>query len=157
MNYSELSDQVLDDAIDQAHAALARAEADALQVQQRIARIDGLSNYASRRRRYGELPNPWADGSLTAQALIQREDPALASFLAARAGRQLPAPDYAAQERNERRSRSAAAMAEATQQLRARNEAQRNTQERQRIYGGGPNNLMVRPATRRQWSAWSAR
>jgi hypothetical protein len=135
MTYSELSNQLLDNEIDLAHQALAKAEAEALQITERIRKIDGLADYAKRRRSYGEPLNPWRDGSLTAQALILKKDPALASYLARRAGKELPAPDYDEMARKEARDLATTRMAEAAEQLKVRNAKHRDALMRHQTYG----------------------
>jgi hypothetical protein len=49
----------------------------------------------SGRREHGQVPNPYRVGNLTAIRLLERHDPALASYLAAAAGKATSAPDYA--------------------------------------------------------------
>ena len=132
---SELSDQAFDAEIDKAHAALERQEAEALQIVRRIAAIPGLADYAKRRRSYGEPLNPWKDAHLTAQGAIQRHDPALAAYLANRAGKALAAPDYARQEAEAKRAAQVTRMAEAAEALKARNAKHRRALERRATYG----------------------
>lgn len=132
---SELSDQAFDAEIDKAHAALERQEAEALQIVRRIAAIPGLADYARRKRSYGEPLNPWKDAHLTAQGAIQRHDPALAAYLAGRAGKALAAPDYARQEAEAKKAQQLTRMAEQTQAMAARNAKHRRALERHQTYG----------------------
>lgn len=135
---SELSDQAFDAEIDKAHAALERQEAEARQIADRIARIPGLEAFARRRRGYGSTDaiNPWVGaGHLTAQGAIQRHDPALAAYLANRAGKALAAPDYARQEAEAKRAAQVTRMAEAAEQLKTRNAKHRRALERHATYG----------------------
>lgn len=132
----DMNQLTLDAQIDQEHSALARAEQDALQILERLKAIPGTEGFLRRKRHYGELPNPWAgEGNMTAQAAVQSADPALASFLARKAGKSLPAPNYDRQRAQEELARQATELAIATEQMRERNKLKREQMERQRIYG----------------------
>jgi hypothetical protein len=109
----------LDLRIDQQHAALERAEQDALRITERLKAIPGTEGILRRKRSYGEIPNPWAgEPNLTAQAAVIRADRTLAAWLAAQAGKSIPAPDYAAEAEQERWNASARAMEAATARMR---------------------------------------
>ena len=126
----------LDLQIDQAHAAIERAEADALAVIERLQRIPGTEGVLSRKRSYGEIPNPWAgEGNMTAQAAVLRADRGFAAWLANRAGKAISAPDYEAQAAQERLHASARSLEAQTAAMRARNEAGRRERERAATYG----------------------
>lgn len=120
----------LDTLIDEQHRAAESAEERAVQVQQRLRMVPGLDAWLSRHKRhYGMAPNPWRDGNLTAQGLIQRADPGLAHFLARDAGKALTAPDYERQQQQERRNQQLREMELATEAMRQRNAAKRRTHE----------------------------
>ena len=127
----------LDARIDAEHAAAQRAEDDAVRITQRLRLIPGVDSWLGRHKRnYGQAPNPWAGGgNMTAQALILRADPALARHLAGLAGASLPAPDYAKQEAAEQRSAQLRAMEAKTEELRQRNAARMEQQDRARRFG----------------------
>lgn len=126
----------LDTLIDEQHRAAEQAEERAREVHNRLRMVPGLDAWLSRHKRhYGMAPNPWRDGNLSAQALIQRSDPALAHFLARDAGKGIGAPDYAKREAEERRNAQLRAMESATEQLRQRNAARRHQQEQQAKFG----------------------
>lgn len=122
----------IDALIDQQHAETEQAEERAREVHNRLRMVPGLDAWLNRHRRsYGMAPNPWRDGNLSAQALIQRSDPALAHFLARDAGKGIGAPDYGKVEAEERRNASIRAMEQQTEALRQRNALtrQRHTHE----------------------------
>jgi hypothetical protein len=128
----------LDTLIDKEHANAQRAEDDARAIIQRLHKVPGISGWlatAQKRRRAGEEPNPWREANLSAQALIQKHDPALASFLAGRAGQAISAPNYAAEEAAKRRAESLHKMEAATAQMRERRLAQQQQRQREAIHG----------------------
>lgn len=126
----------IDDLIDQQHAEAERAEVDARRIEDRIAAIPGCAAFARGKRGYACPPNPWAGGgNMTVQALVHKHDPALAQYLAKLAGKATPAPDYAAQEAEERRHASIRAMEQQTEALRQRNTARRHHHEQQAKFG----------------------
>lgn len=136
-----LSDLTLDQQIDREHAALERAEADALAIEQRMANIGGAAaTFARSKRSYGTPPNPWATGHLSAQVAVQQADPALAAYLARAAGKSLMGPDYDRIAAEEKRAASAMRLMEETKRLR---EA-RETRQKQRKHA-------------EQWGQWDIR
>lgn len=133
MNIEQLT---LDARIDAQHQELARGEEDALQILKRLKTIPGCEGIVRRKRTYGELPNPWAgQGNMTAQAAVANADPALAGYLARKAGKSLPAPNYERQQAEEQRAASIARLEEQTAAMRERNIARRKQQEREQTYG----------------------
>jgi hypothetical protein len=109
-----------------------------LRVIARLHKVSGIEAWlssAQKRRRTGEMPNPWAVANLSAQALIQRHDPALATFLAGRAGQAVAAPDYAAEEAAKRRAESLHRMQTQTEEMKARRLAQQQQRQREAIHG----------------------
>lgn len=129
----------LDARIDREHAAIERDETDAIRIADRIAAIPGCEAFARRKRSFGIAPNPWTgQGNMTIQSLILRADPALATYLAGVAGKQLPAPDREAAAAEQRWRESAARLEAQTASLRARNEASRSQlSKRTRTITGG--------------------
>jgi hypothetical protein len=128
----------LDTLIDQQHASAQRAEDDARAIIQRLHKVPGISAWlatAQKRRRNGQEPNPWREDNLSARALIERADPALAAFLAGRAGQAVSAPDYDRQEAEAKRQESIVRMQQQTEAMRARREAQQQQRQREAIYG----------------------
>lgn len=126
----------LDTLIDEQHRAAERAEERAVQVHARLRLVPGLDSWLSRHKRsYGTAANPWRDGNLTAQGLIQRSDPALAHFLAREAGKSILAPDYNADAARERRNAEARAMEKATEVMRQRNAARRAQRQQEQQWG----------------------
>ena len=126
----------LDARIDQEHAAIERAEHDALQIVERLRKIPGTEGVLSRKRGYGECPNPWAgSGNLTAQASVIRADRQLAAWLASQAGKTIAPPDYQAEADAQRLAASASRMAAQTEALRLQNQANRQRQQRERNHG----------------------
>ena len=116
----------LDLQIDQHHAAIERAEADALGVIERLKRIPGTEGVLRRKRSYGEIPNPWAgEGNMTAQAAVLRADRGFAAWLANRAGKALQAPNYQQATERDRLFSSARRMESETARLKAANEERR--------------------------------
>ena len=128
----------LDTLIDKEHANAQRAEDDARAIIARLHKVPGISAWlatAQKRRRNGEEPNPWREPNLSAQALIQRHDGALASFLAGRAGKAISAPDYDAEEAAKRRAESLHRMQTQTEEMKARRLAQQQQRQREAIHG----------------------
>ena len=112
----------LDLRIDRDHAAAERAEEDARKIIARLRLIPGAQQIVSRKRSYGQPPNPWRDGeiNLSAQAAITRSDTALAHFLAKEAGKALQAADDNAIEQERLQAAAAAKLEAATAELRER-------------------------------------
>jgi hypothetical protein len=128
----------IDSLIDKEHANAQRAEDDARAIITRLHSVPGISAWlatAQKRRRNGEEPNPWREPNLSAQALIQRHDAALASFLAGRAGQAISAPNYAAEEAAKRRAEALHKMEAATAEMRERRLAQQQQRQREAIHG----------------------
>ena len=127
-----------DTEIDQQHAAAQAAEDRAVAVIERMRRIPGMAELADKMpRRFGQPPNPYAAGSgnLTATALLERHDPALAQHLATLAGTSINAPDYAAKAQAEARAAEVERMRQATERAAAENERNRLARERAAITG----------------------
>lgn len=126
----------IDAAIDSLHAELERAETDARAVMDRIRRA-GAGFICNGKRTYGQSPNPWASGSvnLTAQQTILRNDPALAHFLAQKAGASLQAESDARIAAERRKAESIARLQSETEQMRGRNAAHRQQQAREQLHG----------------------
>jgi hypothetical protein len=127
----------LDTLIDKEHANAQRAEDDARAIIARLHNVPGISGWlatAQKQRRAGEEPNPWRQPNLSAQALIQRHDPALASFLASRAGQALHAPDYDRQEAERKRAESLHRMQAETEAMRTRNQNRLRQQTQENLY-----------------------
>jgi len=128
----------IDKLIDKQHSDAQRSENDALRVIARLHKIPGIEGWlssAQKRRLTGEMPNPWAAVNLSAQALIQRQDPALATFLAGRAGQSVHAPDYDAQEAARKRAESLHRMQTQTEEMKARRVVQQQQRQRELIHG----------------------
>ena len=135
----------LDARIDADHRKAAAAEDDARAIVARMAKIEGMDRFlASGRREHGQVPNPYRVGNLTAIGLLERHDPALASHLAAAAGKGTSAPDYKAQASAEEREASIQRMREKTAELQATNAAHRQHLDRAFVVG-------VSPTTGRRW------
>jgi hypothetical protein len=133
-----MNDQLpLDLRIDSEHAAAERSEQDARKIISRLQMIPGAAAILSRKRSYGQPPNPWRDGELniTAQSAIIRADAALAHFLARQAGKSLMAESDAALERQRQRDESVARMQAQTEQMRQRNSGVRLQHERAARFG----------------------
>jgi hypothetical protein len=129
----------LDARIDADHRKAAAAEDDARAIVSRMAKIEGMDRFlASGRREHGEVPNPYRVGNLTAIGLLERHDPALASHLAAAAGRGVSAPDYGRLEAEAERAASIQRMREKTAELQATNAARRQHLDRAFIVGVDP-------------------
>jgi hypothetical protein len=128
----------LDTLIDREHAQAQKAEDDARAITARLHRVPGISAWlsgAQKRRRNGEEPNPWREDNLSARALIQAHDPALASFFAGRAGQAIHAPDYERQEAERKRAESLHRMQTQTEAMRARREVQQRQRQQEQIHG----------------------
>ncbi len=135
----------LDARIDADHRKAAAAEDDARAIVSRMAKIEGMDRFlASGRREHGQVPNPYRVGNLTAIGLLERHDPALASYLAAAAGKGTSAPDYARQEAEAERQQQIERMKAATAELQATNAAHRQHLDRAFVVG-------VSPTTGRRW------
>jgi len=135
----------LDARIDADHRKAAAAEDDARAIVTRMAKIEGMERFlASGRREHGQVPNPYRVGNLTAIGLLERHDPALASHLAAAAGKGTSAPDYARQEAEAERQSQIERMKAATAELQATNAAHRQHLDRAFVVG-------VSPTTGRRW------
>jgi hypothetical protein len=130
----------LDARIDADHRKAAAAEDDARAIVARMAKIEGMDRFlASGRRTHGQVPNPYQGaGNLTAIALVERHDPALASFLAQRVGKNVTAPDYARLEAEAERQQQIERMKAATAELQATNAAHRQHLDRAFIVGVDP-------------------
>uniref|UniRef100_UPI004047B672 hypothetical protein n=1 Tax=Cyanobium sp. TaxID=2164130 RepID=UPI004047B672 len=127
----------IDARIDADHRRAAAAEDDARAIVSRMAKIEGMDRFlASGRREHGQVPNPYRVGNLTAIGLLERHDPALASYLAAAAGKGKSAPDYARQEAEAERQQQIQRMQAATADLAASNANARLQRERSDLAGG---------------------
>ena len=135
----------LDARIDADYRRAAAAEDDARAIVSRMAKIEGMDRFlASGRREHGQVPNPYRVGNLTAIGLLERHDPALASYLAASAGKGTSAPNYARQEAEAERQLQVERMKAATAELQATNAAHRQHLDRAFVVG-------VSPTTGRRW------
>ena len=136
----------LDARIDADHRKAAAAEDDARAIVARMAKIEGMDRFlASGRREHGQVPNPYKGaGNLTAIGLLERNDPALASYLAAATGKGTSAPDYSRQQAEEERQLQIERMKQATADLAASNANARLQRERASIAG-------VNHLTGRRW------
>jgi len=135
----------LDARIDADHRKAAAAEDDARAIVARMAKIEGMDRFlASGRREHGQVPNPYRVGNLTAIGLLERHDPALASYLAAAAGKGTSVPNYEAQAAAEARQQQIERMKAATAELQATNAAHRQHLDRAFVVG-------VSPTTGRRW------
>ena len=135
----------IDAEIDAQHRAAQAAEDRAVQVMQRMRAIPGLTTLVDKLpRRFGEPPNPWADGTrnLTVQGLLERNDPALAQWLAKAAGSSVSLPDYQRQAAAEARAEAAERMRQATEQMAAARTY--HQQQRDRAAAAGVNPLTGR-------------
>jgi hypothetical protein len=116
----------LDTMIDAQHRQAQAAEDQAVQVVQRMRRIEGIAELVDKMpRRFGQAPNPYAAGSrnLTVSGMLERHDPALAQWLANQAGASVAAPDYAAKAEAEARADAVDRLRVATEQCRLANQA----------------------------------
>ena len=129
----------LDARIDADHRKAAAAEDDARAIVSRMAKIEGMDRFlASGRREHGQVPNPYRVGNLTAIGLLERHDPALASYLAAAAGKGTSVPNDEAQAAAEARQQQLDRMKAATAELQATNAAHRQHLDRAFIVGVDP-------------------
>jgi hypothetical protein len=109
--------QTITDRITQHAQATAVAEQEAREIDNLMRTVPGLpAGFLDQRRRVGELRNPWAGaGNMTAQqALLAWPDPAiknLCTYLADKAGKPLPAPDYERIAKEEQAREAEASMA----------------------------------------------
>jgi len=130
-----------DTEIDQQHAHAQAAEDRAVAALERMRKIPGLTTLVDRLpRRFGQVPNPYATGSLnlTVAGLLERHDPALAQHLATLAGTSIKAPDYAAKAQAEAHAAAADRMRKETERLAAENELRKRARERAAIAGISP-------------------
>jgi hypothetical protein len=135
----------LDARIDADHRKAAAAEDDARALVTRMAKIEGMDRFlASGRREHGQVPNPYRVGNLTAIGLLERHDPALASHLAAAAGKGTSVPDYSRQQAEEERQLQIERMKQATADLAASNANARLQREQASLAG-------VNHLTGRRW------
>jgi|688.fasta_scaffold1149718_1 hypothetical protein len=127
----------LDSRIDAEHGEAERAEQDARKIIARLRMIPGAAAILSRKRSYGQPPNPWRDAELniTAQSAIIRADAALAHYLARQAGKSLMAESDAALARQRQRDESVARMQAQTEQMRQRNSGVRLQHEHAARFG----------------------
>ena len=126
----------IDARIDADHRRAAAAEDDARAIVARMAKIEGMDRFlASGRREHGQVPNPYRVGNLTAIGLLERHDPALASYLAAAAGKGTTAPDYSRLEAEAERQQQIQRMQAATADLAASNANARLQRERSDLAG----------------------
>jgi len=127
------------------HRAAQAAEDRAVQVMQRMRAIPGLTTLVDKLpRRFGEPPNPWAEGTknLTVQGLLERNDPALAQWLAKEAGSSVSLPDYQRQAAAQARAEAAERMRQPTEQMAA--ERVYHQEQRDRAAAAGVNPLTGR-------------
>ena len=115
----------LDDRIDQLHRQLEAKERDALQVEQRLQRLN-LPVGSVKGRSYGELPTVTG---LTATAMVAKADPALAMLL----GLPVPRPNYEQQAAAEARQQQIERMQRETDATRQRNQAAADARYRQQL------------------------
>jgi len=121
--------QTITDRITQHAQSVALAEQEAREIDNLMRTVPGMpAGYLQQGRRVGQLRNPWADGNMTTQqALLAWPDPAiknLCTYLADKAGKPLPAPDYARIAEEERAKEEEARMiAWVQEQRRLREEA----------------------------------
>ena len=127
----------LDALIDSQHRAAQAAEDDARAIVARMAKIEGMDRFlASGRREHGQVPNPYRGaGNLTAIALVERHDPALATYLAAAAGKGTSAPDYARLEAEAERQQQIERVKAATAEMANANANARLQRERADLAG----------------------
>ena len=130
----------IDARIDADHRKAAAAEDDARAAIERMQQIPGMDRFlASGRRTHGQVPNPYRGaGNLTAIGLLERHDPALASYLAAAAGKGTSAPDYSRLAAEEERKQQIQRMQAATADLAASNANARLQRERADLAGIHP-------------------
>jgi hypothetical protein len=120
-----MNDLTFDDKVDQLHRQLEAKERDALQVEQRLQRLD-LPRGSVKGRSYGELPTVTG---LTATAMVAKADPALAMLL----GLPVPRPNYEQQAAAEARQQQIERMQRETDATRQRNQAAADARYRQQL------------------------
>lgn len=129
-------ERTIDQQIDDHYSEVEQSEQDALAIDTRLRSIGGLDQYMAQPRPYGALRNPWAGAAnVTVQTLITQQDRALATFLAQKAGKSLPAVDYVGQQERERAAKEQQAMLEKTAQLREANLARQQRHQDSLING----------------------
>lgn len=129
-------DLTLEQQIEKAHADAERTEADARQLEARIIKAGGTPPT----RQYGRPVDPDAiRRNLTLVSVLNRRDPALASFLGIQSG------SYRRDAANrEARQQQAQALAAATDRLREVNAASARYRQQQQLAG-------INPITGRRW------
>jgi hypothetical protein len=139
MNDQQAPNQIdqLDQLIDHEHGAAVAAENDAMAIERRLRLVSNLpAAWHALPRAHGQVRNPYIKGSpfysLSARAAVEAADPALASFLARKAGTSTTPIDYAAREREEQRLAAAERMVAETQRLAALNAATRQQHDQAR-------------------------
>jgi hypothetical protein len=120
-----MNDLTFDDKVDQLHRQLEAKERDALQVEQRLQRLN-LPVGSVKGRSYGELPTVTG---LTATAMVAKADPALAMLL----GLPVPRPNYEQQAAAEARQQQIERMQRETDATRQRNQAAADARYRQQL------------------------
>jgi len=130
----------IDHEIDRQHAEAQAAEDQALQVLQRMRKVDGIGHLVDRLpRKFGQVPNPYAGKpNLTIIGTLERRDPALAQWLAKQAGTNVAPPDYAAKAQAEARAAAAERMKAATEATREQNRSAALHRERSAIANVSP-------------------
>ena len=129
----------IDARIDADHRKASAAEDDARAIVTRMRQIPGLETFlASGRREHGQVPNPYKTNNLTAIGLLERNDPALASYLAVAVGRGVTAPDYSRLAAEEERKQQIQRLQKATADLAASNANARLQRERAELAGIHP-------------------
>jgi hypothetical protein len=125
-----------DDQLTQQIAQAEARERDARAAELRLQAL-GLPAGSVKPRSYGELPRV---AGLTAQALVARQDPALAHLL----GLPVPRPSYEQQEAADARQQQIQRMQQATADARAVNQQAQRQREQQQLAG-------INPVTGRRW------
>lgn len=125
----------LGEQIDAHHGEMEEAEQNAVAIDERLRAVPGIESYLKTPRPYGSVRNPWAAGNATAQALVMRADRPLAVWLASKAGKQLPAVDYAAQAAKESMEQQQQALLEKTHELRQQRLARDQRRAHERLHG----------------------
>lgn len=126
----------LDARIDAQHRQAQAAENEAQALLARIRKVPGCGSWARSGRKFGDCPNPFSprEGNMTVQGLIIKADPALASFLANKAGVGLPSRD-AELARAAQREASINSLKAETERLRERNQAVRARRQHEAQFG----------------------
>lgn len=123
----EQTPNTLDDLVNDSYLQDQRDEAAAVAIEQRLrislSDLPYSSQWFSQQRAMGTARNPYAGkhANMSIRAHVERRDPQLANWLAKSAGVGLPAPDYAAQEKEAQRQAAAERMIAETEILRQRN------------------------------------